>query len=170
MELNLSLSPEEEIMRYCSLWLWDYLRRVVAAGSGIQGFIVPLSGGLDSASVACLVFCLSKLLHYQVYVRKNKAIAEQLGLIFKWTSKEDPTPKDICGQLLRCVYLQTKFSGSDSLERASSLAGLIGAQFESYNFAHLYESIVETAPRRVKATEKDPGGVTLQQQNVQVWL
>jgi NAD+ synthase (glutamine-hydrolysing) len=31
-------------------WLWDYLRR-----SGLRGFFLPLSGGLDSASVACLV-------------------------------------------------------------------------------------------------------------------
>ena len=31
-------------------WLWDYLRR-----SGGSGFFLPLSGGLDSASVACIV-------------------------------------------------------------------------------------------------------------------
>ena len=61
------LMPEEEI-RYCSLitaahrhtpplhslgpacWLWDYLRR-----SSLSGFFLPLSGGLDSSSVACLV-------------------------------------------------------------------------------------------------------------------
>ena len=30
--------------------MWDYLRR-----SGLTGFLLPLSGGLDSASVACLV-------------------------------------------------------------------------------------------------------------------
>ena len=31
-------------------WLWDYLRR-----SGMAGFFLPLSGGIDSSSTACLV-------------------------------------------------------------------------------------------------------------------
>lgn len=31
-------------------WLWDYLRR-----SGQGGFFLPLSGGVDSASTACIV-------------------------------------------------------------------------------------------------------------------
>ena len=166
--MTLALSPEEEIMRYCSLWLWDYLRRVVAAGSGIQGFIVPLSGGLDSASVACIVFCLAKLLHEAVYGRKDQAVAKALKPIFDSEAHPGATPNDICGRLLRCVYLQSAYSGADSLDRARSLAALIGAQFECYNFAHLYETIVKTAPRGVKPTEADKGGVTLQQQNVQV--
>lgn len=34
-------------------WLWDYLRR-----SGQGGFFLPLSGGVDSASVACIVFSM----------------------------------------------------------------------------------------------------------------
>lgn len=49
-----SLSPSLPLPPPCSLgppcWLWDYLRR-----SGLAGFFLPLSGGLDSASVACLV-------------------------------------------------------------------------------------------------------------------
>ena len=31
-------------------WLWDYLRR-----SNMSGFFLPLSGGIDSSSTACLV-------------------------------------------------------------------------------------------------------------------
>lgn len=31
-------------------WLWDYLKR-----SGASGFLLPLSGGADSASVAAIV-------------------------------------------------------------------------------------------------------------------
>ncbi|KAF7235783.1 hypothetical protein EG68_12080 [Paragonimus skrjabini miyazakii] len=47
------LKPEEEIALGPSLWLWDMLRRSKSAG-----FFLCLSGGLDSASVACLVFSL----------------------------------------------------------------------------------------------------------------
>ena len=42
--------PMEEIGFGPSNWLWDYLRR-----SGMRGFFLPLSGGADSASTACLV-------------------------------------------------------------------------------------------------------------------
>lgn len=34
-------------------WLWDYLRR-----SGQGGFFLPLSGGVDSTSTACIVFSM----------------------------------------------------------------------------------------------------------------
>jgi NAD+ synthase (glutamine-hydrolysing) len=45
---------------FCSLgpacWLWDYLRR-----SGQSGFFLPLSGGVDSCSVACIVFSMCRI-------------------------------------------------------------------------------------------------------------
>ena len=43
-------SPEEEIAFGPACWLWDYLRR-----SGLAGFFLPLSGGIDSSSTACLI-------------------------------------------------------------------------------------------------------------------
>lgn len=35
-------------------WLWDYLRR-----SNAGGFLLPLSGSADSASVAAIIRCLN---------------------------------------------------------------------------------------------------------------
>ena len=49
-------SPEEEICLGPACWLWDYLRR-----SRQGGFLVPLSGGLDSSSTATLVFSMCSL-------------------------------------------------------------------------------------------------------------
>lgn len=40
-----------------SCWLWDYLKK-----SGASGFFLPLSGGVDSTSVALIVFNMCKLL------------------------------------------------------------------------------------------------------------
>lgn len=42
--------PEEEMIYGPACWLWDYLRR-----SGASGFLLPLSGGADSSSVAAIV-------------------------------------------------------------------------------------------------------------------
>ncbi|CAI5492075.1 unnamed protein product [Closterium sp. Naga37s-1] len=55
--------PEEEIALGPACWLWDYLRR-----SGASGFLLPLSGGADSSSVAAIVGCMCQLV--------AKAIAE----------------------------------------------------------------------------------------------
>lgn len=47
------LAPEDEIRLGPALWLWDYLRR-----SNQSGFFLPLSGGVDSSSTACLVYSM----------------------------------------------------------------------------------------------------------------
>lgn len=49
-------APEEEIAFGPGCWLWDYLRR-----SGASGFLLPLSGGADSSSVAAIVGCMCQL-------------------------------------------------------------------------------------------------------------
>jgi NAD+ synthase (glutamine-hydrolysing) len=49
-------TPEEEIALGPACWLWDYLRR-----SKASGFFVPLSGGLDSCSVATIVYSMCRL-------------------------------------------------------------------------------------------------------------
>jgi NAD+ synthase (glutamine-hydrolysing) len=53
-------TPEEECCLGPACWLWDYLRR-----SGAAGFLLPLSGGADSASVASIVHVssLTTVLH-----------------------------------------------------------------------------------------------------------
>ena len=55
MQINYH-SPEEEIAFGPGCWLWDYLRR-----SGASGFLLPLSGGADSSSVAAIVGCMCQL-------------------------------------------------------------------------------------------------------------
>lgn len=48
-------SREEEIAQGAAFWLWDYLRR-----SSLSGFFLPLSGGIDSSSVGCIVFSMCR--------------------------------------------------------------------------------------------------------------
>lgn len=51
-------TPAEEIAMGPAAWLWDYLRR-----SGASGFMLPLSGGADSASVAAIVGVMCNMVH-----------------------------------------------------------------------------------------------------------
>ena len=49
-------STVEEISMGPACWLWDYLRRSKQAG-----FFLPLSGGVDSTSVACIVYSMCEM-------------------------------------------------------------------------------------------------------------
>ncbi|RWS02143.1 putative glutamine-dependent NAD(+) synthetase-like isoform X2 [Dinothrombium tinctorium] len=156
---NLSMintRAEEEILIYVSLWLWDYLRR-----SSMKGFIVPLSGGIDSCSVAILVYCLCTFLEQQI---SNLSICKAVEHICGQTQIKNAT--DICKHMLRCCYLATKYSGKDSLERAKNLTRLIGADFREINFNNVYEEIQTLATISKKGLDK----VTLSQQNLQARL
>lgn len=59
-------TPEEEISLGPACWMWDYLRR-----SRQGGFLVPLSGGLDSSSTATLVFSMCNLVMESFFKRKS---------------------------------------------------------------------------------------------------
>ena len=47
----------EEIEYGPALWMWDYLRR-----SGARGYLLPLSGGADSSTVAALIASMANLI------------------------------------------------------------------------------------------------------------
>lgn len=58
-----------------SCWLWDYLKK-----SGGSGFFLPLSGGVDSTSVALIVFNMCRLL---VSECKKPSVLAQLRKVLK---------------------------------------------------------------------------------------
>ena len=72
-------SPEEEIAYGPGCWLWDYLRR-----SGASGFLLPLSGGADSSSVAGIVGCMCQLVvkghffyfHFQQHFKLQRLVVQ----------------------------------------------------------------------------------------------
>lgn len=49
--------PQEEIAKGPACWLWDYLRRC-----GMNGFLLPLSGGADSSATAAIVGSMCEML------------------------------------------------------------------------------------------------------------
>lgn len=64
-------SPEEEIAFGPAAWLWDYLRR-----SGAGGFLLPLSGGADSAAVAAIVGAMCQMVVHAAVVEGDARVAE----------------------------------------------------------------------------------------------
>lgn len=169
--LNVKLKPEEELAHYGSLWLWDYLRRC----KGMGGFIIPLSGGIDSSSVACLVYKMSQMIFNRINRTKmieftsDDAVAKLLQVTnYNSFQLKYKSVQDICGKILRCVYLGTKYSGESSKSRAEKLSQLIGAEFLSLNYNNVYETILNTSIDGKTVETSD--NVSLREQNLQARL
>lgn len=118
-------TPEEEISLAPACWLWDYLRR-----SCQGGFFLPLSGGVDSSSTACLVYSMCDL----VVTAVKKGDAQVLSDIRKIVGDFEYVPQDakqLCNTLLVTCYMGTENSSKETKTKASELASEIGSYHHS---------------------------------------
>jgi len=145
-------TPEEECAMGPACWMWDYLRR-----SGSSGFLLPLSGGADSAAVASIVrvmcvmvaeACLNGNAQVISDVRRlfagnsaSSAVIDELktnevnqltqdapdDLIVSRREKMVVLANELSFQLLHTVYLGTVNSSTNTNDRAKRLANSIRA-------------------------------------------
>lgn len=114
-------SPQQEIALGPACWLWDYLRR-----SGQGGFFLPLSGGVDSSSTACIVFSMCT----QVVTGIQKGDPQVLADVRKIVCDPEYTPTDpreLCNRLFVTCYMASENSSSQTKARANALAQQIGS-------------------------------------------
>ena len=125
-------TPEEECCFGPACWLWDYLRR-----SGAGGYFLPLSGGMDSAATATIVFAMCEM--------ACSAMAEQAdGQVAKdWRRIGGGAPppaggggdgraslamaKQVANRVFHTCYLRSENSSAATQRRASGLAQEIGS-------------------------------------------
>ncbi|GLH10757.1 hypothetical protein R5R35_012406 [Gryllus longicercus] len=115
------LTPEEEIEMGPACWLWDYLRR-----SGQGGIFLPLSGGVDSSSVACIVFSMCNMIVNAVQSGDETALADVRRIV----CDSDYTPsnaRDLCNKIFVTCYMGSENSSALTKARANSLASAIGS-------------------------------------------
>ncbi|WOK99797.1 hypothetical protein Cni_G08509 [Canna indica] len=114
--------PEEEIALGPSCWLWDYLRR-----SGASGFLLPLSGGADSSSVAAIVGCMCQLVIKDIQDGDEQVKADALR-IGHYKNGEFPTDsKEFAKRIFYTIYMGTENSSEATRSRAKRLADEIGS-------------------------------------------
>lgn len=138
----------EEFARAISLGLFDYLRK-----SHSRGFVVSISGGVDSAAVSCLASLAVEL-----------GVAE-LGIDGFITKLGDrslaggaATAAEIIRRLLVCVYQATSNSSPTTRDAAAGVAQEIGAEFLEWNVESLvqqYVAIVSEAIGRQLNWDRD---------------
>nr|XP_045008151.1 glutamine-dependent NAD(+) synthetase isoform X1 [Jaculus jaculus] len=119
-------TPEEEISLGPACWLWDFLRR-----SRQAGFFLPLSGGVDSAATACLVFSMCHLVCEAVrngtlVVSDEQVLADVRALVDE-SSYTPQDPRELCGRLLTTCYMASENSSLETGCRATELTQQIGS-------------------------------------------
>nr|XP_023675539.1 glutamine-dependent NAD(+) synthetase isoform X1 [Paramormyrops kingsleyae] len=120
-------SVEEEISLGPACWLWDYLRR-----SGQAGFLLPLSGGVDSSSVACIVYSMCHQICQAVSNGSIQVLQDVRQVLGDLTyTPEDP--RELCGRMLTTCYMSSENSSEDTYKRAKDLAAQTGSSHINLN-------------------------------------
>ncbi|MEP2611560.1 MAG: NAD(+) synthase [Cyclobacteriaceae bacterium] len=135
----------EEFANAASLALFDYLRKARS-----KGFVLSLSGGADSSSIAVLVAELVRNGLNELGFDKFK---RKIGL-----NLTEGTREDIVGQILHTAYQGTVNSSAETLNSAKGLAKSIGAQFSQWKIDEeiaSYRASIETALGRELSWDAD---------------
>jgi NAD+ synthase (glutamine-hydrolysing) len=132
-------SKMEEFTRAVAIGLIDYLRKSHAAG-----FVVSMSGGADSASVATLVWLMAKL---AVAELGREGFAKRLPKTPKLSGAK--TDEEAVGKLLACVYQATRNSSEMTLRAAAAVSKAVGADFLDWNIDNLVDGYVATVSKAV---------------------
>lgn len=114
-------TPEQEISFGPACWMWDYLRR-----SGAGGFMLPLSGGADSAATASMVGIACQLVFSEVQ-KGNEVILSELRRVVRTPDFMPTTHQQIANRILHTCYMGTANSSDATRARAAALAEQIGA-------------------------------------------
>lgn len=134
------IQPKEwEFAQASALGLFDYLRK-----SKSRGFVLSLSGGADSSTIAILV------------AEMVKRGIDELGLdgfISKsgipLTVQSNQPEKELVGQLLVTAYQGTRNSSFDTLHSAQTLAKSLGAKFYSWSIDEEVDSYTEKIEKAI---------------------
>uniref|UniRef100_M3Y9R3 Glutamine-dependent NAD(+) synthetase n=1 Tax=Mustela putorius furo TaxID=9669 RepID=M3Y9R3_MUSPF len=129
-------SPEEEISLGAVCWLWDFLRR-----SRQARFFLPLSGGVDSAATACIVYSMCRQVCEAVKQGNQEELAD-IRTIMDKLSYTPQNPWDLCGHVLTTCYLASENSSQETCGRARELAQQIGSHHIGLNIEPTVTAVV----------------------------
>ncbi|PTB43347.1 glutamine-dependent NAD(+) synthetase [Trichoderma asperellum] len=120
--------PEEEIALGPACWLWDYLRR-----SKTAGYLVPLSGGIDSCATAVIVYSMCRLV-VQAVKDGNQEVIADVKRLAAFSDKLPDTPEEFCNQIFHTVFMgMAAQSSKETRQRAKDLASRIGSYHTDMN-------------------------------------
>ncbi|AEO56119.1 hypothetical protein MYCTH_79619 [Thermothelomyces thermophilus ATCC 42464] len=144
-------SVEEEIALCGGCYLWDYLRR-----SGAAGYLVPLSGGIDSCATAVVVYSMCRIV-MQAVEQGNQQVIDDVKRIARYGGEGvlPKTAQELCNQVFTTIYMgMRKQSSRETRQRAKDLSEAIGSYHVNLDIDDEFGQILPTARGR-------PGGGSL---------
>ncbi|RGB23910.1 glutamine-dependent NAD synthetase with GAT domain-containing protein [Rhizophagus diaphanus] len=131
-------TPEQEIALGPACWLWDYLRR-----SKMNGYLLPLSGGIDSCATAIIVYSMCRLVVEAAKNGDTRVIidARRIAGVSKDSDYIPKDPREFANRLFNTCYMGTENSSKETRERAKNLASAIGSYHIDLNMNDIVTSI-----------------------------
>ncbi|KAL3834914.1 hypothetical protein ACJIZ3_009650 [Penstemon smallii] len=127
-------SHEEEIGLGAACWLWNQLRR-----SGASGFLLPLSGCIDSSSVAAIVGCMCQLVVKEIE-NGNEQVKNDAIRIGHYTDGQVPRDsKEFAKRIFYTVFMGSQDSTCDDTRRRSRE---LAEEIESWHFDVSVDGVV----------------------------
>ncbi|MEY4669338.1 MAG: hypothetical protein RL518_2037 [Pseudomonadota bacterium] len=137
-QVGMVMSKHEEFTQSVTLGLFDYLRK-----SRSEGFVVSLSGGVDSSAASCLVALMveraSRELGFAGFKRKLSYIS--------WM-RSVKNEAQVMKRILGCIYQRTSNSSKVTHDAAAGLAKELSADFFDIDISSLvdgYEKLISKA-------------------------
>lgn len=132
----------------------------------MKGFFLPLSGGIDSASVALIVFSMCHLVFDSIH---DDQVAMDVRSIINGIPS---SAKDLMGKLLFTSYMKSKNSSQVTQSRAERLCKYLGATHFESNIDSIVFSFEEQVSQslNINLKHKREGGTHLEDislQNIQ---
>jgi len=137
------LNSNEEFISAFSLALIDYLKK-----SGLNGFALSLSGGLDSSTIAILVY--ESVRRYIDEIGLEKVIQKLKISNFSSSKNENENVKNILNKIFITVYQKTKNSSKETMRSAKKLSNFIGSKHFEWNIDQEVNSIVSKISKNTK--------------------
>jgi NAD+ synthase (glutamine-hydrolysing) len=146
---------EEECCYGPACWLWDYLRR-----SGASGFLLPLSGGADSSSVAAIVSAMCTMVYQEMQKDPTGSVANECRRICHqdgnngdeiWLPKSS---QEIANCVLHTTYMGTENSSAITKSRAQRLSDRIGSYHLSITIDGMVSAVLSVFTTTMKMTPR----------------
>ena len=121
----------------------DYLKK-----SGLNGFALSLSGGLDSSTIAILVY--ESVRRYINEVGSKEVIQKLKISNFSSSMNENENVKNILNKIFITVYQKTKNSSKETMRSAKKLSDFIGSKHFEWNIDQEVNSIVSKISKNTR--------------------
>lgn len=106
----------------------------------MAGYLVPLSGGIDSCATATIVYSMCRLV-VQAVKAGNKEVIADVKRIAAFSDKLPDTPEEFCNQIFHTIYMgMANQSSKETRQRAQDLAKRIGSHHTDLNIDDTYHA------------------------------